>query len=297
MPIIDEADLASNKTKDSVVFAFGRFQPPTIGHAAVIQKVKDLAHRDADHYIVPSASYNYKKNKPKKFVNAQTAYTSVDIQVDGSSKENPLPLNVKLRYLNALFKDTNFFNIESANMNNLLQVINVFKTIGYTSITLVVGSDRVKAFSTLLEKYHGDVHVNGDLKRTTSASATQIEAMSGTKMRLAAVRGNLTKFMAGIPVNEHGEQLAISLMRDVRYGLGIDDDESSLFPDYNGIHGVYQEQEQEGGIKKLKGVKGLKAFRAFKRFKATAAAKKSKVYILRSDEKPKGYRQPDVPKN
>ena len=44
---------------ESVVFTFGRFNPPTTGHEKLIEKVKKIAGGD-DYYIFPSHSQNNK---------------------------------------------------------------------------------------------------------------------------------------------------------------------------------------------------------------------------------------------
>ncbi len=53
----------------TIVFAFGRMNPPTSGHGKLIQKVKQIAQRNrADHLIIASHSQDKNKNPltPKK---------------------------------------------------------------------------------------------------------------------------------------------------------------------------------------------------------------------------------------
>ena len=51
---------ADNKT---AVIAYGRYNPPTIGHQKLIDKVGEISKRElADGYIVPSHSVDNKKN-------------------------------------------------------------------------------------------------------------------------------------------------------------------------------------------------------------------------------------------
>ena len=49
------------EAKDTVVFAYGRFNPPTIGHEKVIEKVTKIAGTN-DYRIYPSHSQNPKKD-------------------------------------------------------------------------------------------------------------------------------------------------------------------------------------------------------------------------------------------
>jgi len=65
-----------------VVFAFGRFQPPTIGHELLIKAVKKIAGSSSDYVIYAS------KTEDKK--------------------TNPLPVDRKLYFLNRIFPNTNF---------------------------------------------------------------------------------------------------------------------------------------------------------------------------------------------
>ena len=53
-----------SEATESVVFTFGRFNPPTTGHEKLIEKVKKIAGGD-DYYIFPSHSQNNKKVKSK----------------------------------------------------------------------------------------------------------------------------------------------------------------------------------------------------------------------------------------
>ena len=47
----------------TAVFSFGRFNPPTIGHELLINKVSKVASRNrADAFIFPSGSQDAKKN-------------------------------------------------------------------------------------------------------------------------------------------------------------------------------------------------------------------------------------------
>ena len=59
----DHSTHISEAKKDSVVFAFGRMNPPTIGHKVVVDKVlSEAASRGADHFIFVSKTQDTKKN-------------------------------------------------------------------------------------------------------------------------------------------------------------------------------------------------------------------------------------------
>src|SRR5262249_20594994 len=51
------------ETQKPVVFAFGRMNPPTVGHGKVVDKVESEARkRGARHYVILSGSQDSKKN-------------------------------------------------------------------------------------------------------------------------------------------------------------------------------------------------------------------------------------------
>ena len=48
--------------KDTVVIAFGRMNPPTIGHGVLVDKVlSEASKHNADHFIFASTSQDPKK--------------------------------------------------------------------------------------------------------------------------------------------------------------------------------------------------------------------------------------------
>ena len=70
-------------TKDTVVFAFGRMNPPTMGHGILIDKVlAEASSNNADHMVFASVSQD--------------------------SKKNPLSFSQKMGYLKTFFPKVNF---------------------------------------------------------------------------------------------------------------------------------------------------------------------------------------------
>ena len=53
----------TEKKGDTVVFTFGRFNPPTVGHEKLITAVQSVARtRGGDFFVYPSHSQDPKKN-------------------------------------------------------------------------------------------------------------------------------------------------------------------------------------------------------------------------------------------
>ena len=100
---------------------------------------------------------------------------------------------------------------------------------GFTDLVMVVGSDRVKEFSTLLNRYNDAPDKKGnqlfkfDSIDVISAGerdpdAEGVEGMSASKMRAAATAGDFDSFKTGLP---SGFRDALKLYNDVRKYMGI----------------------------------------------------------------------------
>lgn len=181
-----------------VVFAFGRFQPPTTGHELLVNAVKKIATaQGADHVIFASRTED--------------------------KKGNPLPVARKVYYLNRMFPHTNFV-AASAEIRTFMEAAKMLSG-KYKNLVMVAGSDRVPEYKKLLDKYNGNVF-NFDTIEVVSAGerdpdADSASGMSGTKMRDAAKRGDFNSFKKGLP-NSLTELDGKRLMNEVRAGLGIE---------------------------------------------------------------------------
>ena len=178
-----------------VVFAFGRFQPPTTGHELLVNAVKKLAGTTADHVIYAS------KTEDKK--------------------SNPLPVARKVYFLKRMFPKTNFV-AASAEVRTPIEAAKELNK-KYKNIVLVAGSDRVASFQKLLNDYNGKEY-HFDTIEVVSAGERDPDSdtasgMSGTKMREAAVAGDFNKFKKGLP-HTLTELDGRRLMNDIRKGLG-----------------------------------------------------------------------------
>ena len=113
----------------SAVFTFGRFNPPTIGHMVLADKVKSEA----------------KKIKAQPFI--FTGQTQ-------DKKKNPLPYARKIEYMSKAFRGLNVVNKTS--IKTLFDALSYLDNKGFDNIIMVVGSDRVSSFKLLLKKYIKD---------------------------------------------------------------------------------------------------------------------------------------------
>ena len=147
-----------------IYFTFGRFQPPHSGHAFLINKVIQLAkENNADYRIFVSSSLNKPNWKTSKAKGADV---------------NPLPVDIKIHFLEKMFPGTNFID-GSIYGNNVMNFIKVMKEQGYTDITGVFGGVRADEFKKLFDKYEPETQV-------IKLERDEEKSISATKMRLAA---------------------------------------------------------------------------------------------------------------
>jgi hypothetical protein len=188
------------------VMTFGRMNPPTTGHLKLIDKVKNVAHKQgAEHSVVVSHSQDAKKN--------------------------PLTGEQKVKHLKRYSPGTNFKSSSKEHPTILHHAAHLHNQ-GVSHLHVVVGSDRVREMHHLLHKYNGvsGSHGHYNFKKITVHSAGHrdpdaegSEGMSGTKMREHAKSGNFKEFRKGVP--EHvSDKHAKELMHDTRKGMGLHED-------------------------------------------------------------------------
>ena len=111
----------------SVAFTFGRFNPPTIGHERLISKVASV--RADKFFIFPSWR--------------QTSQT------------DPLPHKLKYRYMKRAFPRYSKNIISNPKVKIVLHALVMLYDMGFEEVTMVVGSDRVRDFDSMLNRYNG----------------------------------------------------------------------------------------------------------------------------------------------
>ena len=178
----------------TAVMAFGRMNPPTIGHAKLVDAIKSQA---GDPFIFLSQS-----QKPKT---------------------DPLAFQDKLRYAKFFFPNITIGNPE---VKTIIQAVQKIESLGYQQLIYVAGSDRVQAFEELLNKYNGkdftfkSIEVISAGERDPDADGA--EGMSASKMRQAAADNDLESFKQGVPE----PKLADEMFAAVRQGMGITEGKS-----------------------------------------------------------------------
>ncbi|AOV60095.1 cytitidyltransferase [Synechococcus phage S-CAM8] len=162
----------------TISITFGRFNPPTIGHEKLLDKVSREAKSSGGEYrIYPSRSEDPKKN--------------------------PLDAGSKVKYMRMAYPDHANAIVDSPDMRTIFDVLSALDADGYSSVNIVVGGDRVSEFNSLAQKYNGDLYTFDQIKVVTAGDrdpdAEGVEGMSASKMRKAAVEGDYDTFNQGIP--------------------------------------------------------------------------------------------------
>jgi len=176
---------------------FGRFNPPTVGHEKLLKSAKRIS-AGGDVKIYPSRSQDPKKN--------------------------PLDPDMKVSYMRKMFPDFEENIINDPYMRTIFDVLVAAQEEGYTSVNIVVGSDRQAEFENLAQKYNGELY-NFDLIRVVSAGvrdadAEGIEGMSASKMRKAVLDNDFDSFRMGTPKTLDDAETQ-ALFNSVRQGMQV----------------------------------------------------------------------------
>lgn len=210
-----EATNKSISLKSHKVMAFGRMNPITSGHEAVVNKVHEIAKKhNADHVVIVSHSQDAKKN--------------------------PLSAEQKVKHAKNAFPGT---NVQSASKDHptILHHAAQAHATGAQHLHVVAGSDRHQAMHDLLHKYNGQhaAHGHYNFKSITVHSSGERDpdaegttGISASKMREHAASGNKEAFHAGAP-SKMKPKHKDAMYNDVRKGMNIKEEtiQETLRPD------------------------------------------------------------------
>lgn len=170
---------------NAVVFTFGRFQPPTIGHKMLCDKVMAVAFGACDHAIYVSKTQD--------------------------KKRNPLSVDDKISFLREMCPGANFVAC-----NDVVRTpVEAAKALNekYRNLVFVSGSDRIKTLGKVLEQQNGiDYHYDNILLFSAGdrdPDSDSIEGVSGTAAREAALNNDFAALRAMIPESINNERTKI----------------------------------------------------------------------------------------
>ena len=164
------------KTKGTLTIAFGRFNPPTIGHEKLLDTVA-ASSDDGDYIVVPSRSQDTKKN--------------------------PLDPESKVSTMKAMFPNHSDKIVDDPNNRTIFDVLKKAHSDGYAGVRLVVGGDRQKEFDKLTSTYNGKMYQFDNLEVQSAGdrdddSEDPIQAMSATVQRKLAADGDFEAFYGNL---------------------------------------------------------------------------------------------------
>ena len=165
-----------SKEKKQLTVGFGRFNPPTIGHEKLMNTISKTAGKGGEYKIYPSRTQD--------------------------SKKNPLNPSDKVEYMRKAFPDHANSIVDDDKTKTIFDVLKSAYGKGYSTVNVVVGSDRVKEFENLANKYNGQLYnfdkINIVSAGERSSDAKGVEGMSASKLRKAAMDGDYKTFRSGI---------------------------------------------------------------------------------------------------
>lgn len=237
----------------TAVVAFGRMNPPTIGHAKLVDKIKSIP---GDHLLFLSQTQN--------------------------AKDNPLSFDQKVRFAKASFQGIEIGNKDVRTPIDMMQKL---EGLGYTDIVYVAGSDRVGSFEKLFPKYNGTDYDFNSIEVVSAGErdpdAEGAEGMSASKMRKAAIEGNFEAFQQGVA----NPRIAKEMYDAIRQAMGIQDEGLDEFNIFKGADNSSVKEQDPNKMKVLDWiadrVDGKEHFLSFYR---KGAAWSGRLLFIKPDE-------------
>ena len=181
-------------TKSQVVVSFGRMNPMTNGHEKLADKIKSEAKkRNADAKLYLSHSTNPKKD--------------------------PLDFKTKVKFAKKAFGPM----VQNSVARTIIEVAKEL-TGKYDDLIVVVGSDRIPEFKTLLNKYNGKDFTFKTIEVVSAGErdpdAEGVSGMSGSKMRGFVTSDDFNSFKQGVP-SKLSDSDAKALFDAVKRGMNL----------------------------------------------------------------------------
>ena len=186
------------KTKGTLTIAFGRFNPPTIGHEKLLNTVSTSSD-DGDYIIVPSRTQDKKKN--------------------------PLDADTKVSVMRQMFPQHSEKIVNDPANRTIFDVLKKAHMDGYTNVRIVGGGDRVVEFEKLYNNYNGKLYQFDNVEVRSAGerdpdSEDDVSGMSASKQRKAAAEGDFKTFRKGVPSSMNDKQ-ARELYNMIRSSMNI----------------------------------------------------------------------------
>ena len=187
------------------IFTYGRFNPPTMGHDVLVNKLKSIASGD------PVFVFTSQSNDPNR---------------------NPFDYKTKTKIMKKAFRGVTV--VDSPKIRNMFDAIELLGK-KYDEIVMVVGSDRVQSISRSAVKSAAKMGIKMSVQSAgeRDPDAEGSKGMSASKMRAAAARDDYSAFMKGCPASLSKKD-CLSMFKDLKSAMGIteswfDNDDFNMF--------------------------------------------------------------------
>ena len=238
--------------RSTAVFAFGRFNPPTIGHQKLIEKVQSMARQvNGKGFIFLTHTQNNKKD--------------------------PLSFQEKQAYIRSQITDPNL-EIGDPAVKTIIQALQKIQAQGRTRVIMIAGDDRVMEFQQFLNQYNGNPDKAGNIPykfddvQVVSAGqrdpdADDIAGVSASKAREWALKGQEHEFSKIVMGGVNGkvlydkiqDALGVQVAENNKklYNEAMGDSKPIVYIDMDGVLADFF-----GGVEKMFGVQHWKELNA-----------------------------------
>ena len=266
---------ALDKTS-KLVFAYGRFNPPTVGHAKLMKEVMTQARKNsANHIVYASASTDKRKN--------------------------PLDQKTKIKFMKKMFPQNKIL-AAGGTQRTFMEVLKFYDKM-YGEIIMIAGSDRIDEFQRIADNYNGKDYNYKSIKVVSSGErdpdAEGVMGMSASKMREMAKNNDFKTFKTGLTnLNDRDSK---QLFNAVKKGMGINESVDSFTDFIN--NDIREEFHQEkifnvgDMVEHMDGTTGQIVRRGtnYVSFESDGLIKKAWLYDIQMSEEPRIPRKKGQP--
>ena len=193
--------MIKEQNQKTVVLSFGRMNPITSGHSKLVDKINSIAKSEG---ATPQLYLSHSQDKAK----------------------NPLSYDDKYRYARLAFGSL----VQKSRARTIIEVLKELDG-QFDRVMMVVGSDRIREFDRLLNKYNGKEYTFDSIEIVSAGErdpdAEGVKGISASKMRSLAAEGDLSTFKKGLPKSLQRGKIPQEIFDKIRDAMGITEEMSS----------------------------------------------------------------------
>jgi hypothetical protein len=173
-----QTDQPTQPTSKGIVVVLGRFNPPGKSHEQMLKYGLSVATESGyDYRIYPSR-----------------------VQDAGT---NPLNPSLKVKFMRSMYPDYGDYILDSEDAKTIFDVLQSLYGDGYTEVRIIVGSDRLGEFQSLVNRGSGQNYEFSNIEVISSPGKDPDSDTSGvgssTALRTAAANENYSAFASSLP--------------------------------------------------------------------------------------------------